>query len=133
MNNEDMKIEDMLRHYKLPSPPIELKNRIFQPKQNPGNLNRLAIAASIFIVVGISLIWQVWSKSSETVINSTRLAQIEQSIVRAGEAAQLLAVADFLESQSVGKDHAQKIYYEVAHSFPDSNAGIQAQLRLKSN
>ena len=131
MNNEDMKIEDIIRHYKLPSPPIELKNRIFQPKQKQWNRNWLAIAASIFIVIGVSLIWQIL-KPNDTVINSAKLAQIEQSIVRAGEAAQLLAVADFFESRSVGKDHAQKIYYEVAHSFPDLNAGIQAQLRLKS-
>ena len=63
MNNEDMKIEDMLRHYKLPGPSIELKNRIFQPKQKQWSQNWLAIAASIFIVIGISLIWQILSKT----------------------------------------------------------------------
>jgi len=132
MSNEDTKIEDMLRHYKLPGPPIELKNRIFQSKEKRWNRTWLAAAASILLAAGIGLIWQISGKQANSEPNDNGAVQIELAVTRAGQASQLLAVADFFARQSEGQDHAREIYHEVAQSFPDLNAGIQAQLRLKT-
>ncbi len=132
MSSDDMKIESILKQYKPSGPPTELRERIFQSKERQWNRTWLAVAASILLVAGIGVIWQMLLAPNGSEMSKTKLAQIEQAVIRAGGAAQLLAVADFFANQPEGKNHAREIYQEVAHSFPDLNAGIQAQLRLKT-
>jgi len=128
MNNEDIRIEEILRHYKLSSAPISLKDRIFQTKKSQWNKTWL-VAASIVVVVGLGLTWRISLNPPSSEINDPKLVC---TIIRTGKAAQLLALADFWANQPEGKNHAQQIYIEVANSFSDLNAGKQAQLRLKS-
>jgi hypothetical protein len=132
MNNEDVKIEEALRRYKVPKVSIELKDKIFQTKNRLWNRTWLSAAAGIVIAAGLGLIWQFLSKPTTSEIKDIRLMQIEQTVTRTGTAVQLLALADFWATQPEGKNRAQEIYIEVANSFSDLDAGIQAQSRLKS-
>lgn len=133
MNNKDKKIEDMLRRYKLPDAPAELKARIFQPEKKKINQTVLAVAATILIAATITIVWQIKPQPTTPETNNLALAQVELSITRAAQAAQLLAVADIFANQAGGQEHAKKLYCEIADSFPDFNAGIQAQFKLKNN
>jgi hypothetical protein len=132
MNNDDIKIESILKRYKPSGAPAGLKGRIFQSKEKRWKRTWLAVAAGILLAAGAGLIWQILSKPANSKMNDIRLAQIEQAVTRAGQASQLLAVADLFAGQPGGKEHAKEIYGEVTNLFPDLNAGIQAQLRLKS-
>ncbi len=51
MNNNDIKIEAILRQYRPSLPPPQLKQRIFQPKQKHWNRSWLAAAAMIAMAV----------------------------------------------------------------------------------
>ncbi|HPS53969.1 MAG TPA: hypothetical protein PLP05_00080 [Sedimentisphaerales bacterium] len=131
MDNKDKKIEEMLKRYKLPDAPAELKARIFQQKKKKINQTILAVAATILIAATTTTVWQVKLQPTTQETNNLTLAQAKLSITRAAQAAQLLTVADIFANQAGGEEHAKKLYCEIADSFPDFNAGIQAQLKLK--
>ena len=131
MNYDDERIESMLRRYRPVGPPAELKENIFQSREKPLGRIWLAIAASILLVAGIGLLWRQQLRPTESVNIQAKLAQIEISVVQAGRAEQLLAVANILAGQPGGEDHAKGIYCEVVNHYPNFKSRALDQLNYK--
>jgi len=132
MSSDDKKIEEMLRCYNLPGPPSELKDRIFQPQKKRRKLTWPAIAAGILIAAGLCLLWHSLSQQTDTKTNAARLAQIERSVIRAGQAAQLLAAADLLAKQPGGEEYALEQYLQIIKNYSNTIYAKQAESRIKS-
>lgn len=93
---------------------------------------RLAVAATILFLLGLGLIWRTLSEPSNTFPTEKAIARLEQTIVRVGTAAQMLAVADLLAGQPEGQTYARQRYTEIVTSYPDTEYARQAKLRLKT-
>ncbi len=97
-----------------------------------------AIAASILLVVGISVMRRVLYRPSEQIRPirpepmAAEIDEIEIEVQRAGVAAQMLAVADMLAAQPGGQEYAEKRYAYVINSFPGRDESEQAKLRLQN-
>jgi hypothetical protein len=124
--------ESILARYAPAGPPAELKNRIFQTKQKTPFPNWLAIAASFLFIAAIAFVLQKHVKQNKTPSPQITIAEIQHQLNRAGQSAQLLALADILAKQPTAKTRAKEIYHEVANSYPDLEAGIKAKSRLIS-
>ena len=131
MDYDDDKIESMLKRYRPLGPPAELKEQIFRSREK--RLYRIwpAIAASILLVAGIGLVLRQPVRPTESVNIQSDLAQIEISVVQAGRAEQLLAVANILAGQPGGEYHAKGIYYEVVNNYPNFKSRALDQLDNK--
>jgi hypothetical protein len=131
MDYDNDKIESMLRRYRPLGPPAALKEQIFRSREK--RLYRIwpAIAASILLVAGIVLVWRQLVRPTESVNIQAKLAEIEISVVQAGRAEQLLAVANMLASQPGGEYHAKGIYYEVVNHYPNFKSRALEQLKYK--
>ncbi len=131
MDYDDDKIESMLKRYRPLGPPATLKEQIFRSREK--RLYRIwpAIAASILLVAGIGLVWRQLVRPTESVNIQSNLAQIEISVVQAGRAEQLLAVANMLADQPGGEYHAKVIYYEVVNHYPNFKSRALDQLDNK--
>jgi len=94
-----------------------------------------AAAACIALLLGGTLIWCLARPARHEpdpgAVERT-LAAIEQAVMRAGEAAQLLAVADMVAQQPGNADYARERFEYIAANYPDMDAGIQAKLRIQS-
>jgi hypothetical protein len=131
MDHDDDKIESMLRRYRPLGPRAELKKQIFRSREK--RLYRIwpTIAASILLAAGIGLVWRQLEHPTESVNIQSNPAQIEISVVQAGRAEQLLAVANILAGQSGGEYHAKRIYYEVVNNYPNFKSRALDQLDNK--
>jgi hypothetical protein len=93
------------------------------------------VAASILLILGISVSWRVLSGSSErtrTVSGEPTATEIEVAANRAALAAQMLAVADLLSSQPGGERYAVNRYSDVITSFPETEQSAKARVHLRS-
>lgn len=131
MDYDDDKIESMLRRYRPLGPPAELKEQIFRSREKALGRIWLAIAASILLIAGIGLVWRQLVRPTESVNIPANRAQIEISVVQAGRAEQLLAVANILAGQPGGEYHAKEIYYEVVNHYPNFKSRALDQLDNK--
>lgn len=131
MDYDDKKILSTLRHYRPLGPPAGLKEQIFRSREQP--LHRIwpAIAASILLVAGIGLVLRQLLRPTESANIQAKLEEIEISVVQAGRAEQLLAVADILAGQPGGEYHAKGIYYEVVNNYPTFKSRALDQLKNK--
>ena len=91
----------------------------------------LAVAASILLVLGVGLIWRLVPEPGRPMRNGEVIAQLEQTVMRAGQAAQMLAVADLLSKQPAARDYARERYKEIVTGYSDTEYAAQAKLRLK--
>jgi len=91
-----------------------------------------AVAAAILFVIGLGLFWRMvsgpskWTGTGETVIEA------KQMVIRAGTAAQMLAVADMLASHPSSRQYARDRYLEIARDYCETEFARQAKLRLNS-
>ena len=92
----------------------------------------LAVAASILLLLGLGLIWRMVSEPGKAALNGKTIARLEQTVIRAGTAAQMLAVADLLSKQTGGRDYARERYKEIISDYSDTAQAVQAKLRLKT-
>ena len=94
---------------------------------------RLAVGAAVLVMaLGGSLIWWSIAGPGEKVQEEISIAEIKLVVERAGEAAQLLAVADLLARQPGGLEYARQRYIYIADFYSDMEAGTQAKQRLQS-
>ena len=107
-----------------------------KPKSNRRWIRPLtAVAASIFLVLGVGVTWRLLSDSHTTSHGSNKeptVAEIEMAVNHAAMAAQMLAVADLLSSQPGGIQFAIKRYNDVITSFPETEQSIIARLHLQN-
>ncbi len=104
-----------------------------EPKLNRWPVTRvLAVAASILLLLGLGLIWRMVSEPGKSALNGKTIARLEQTVIRAGTAAQMLAVADLLSKQAGGRDYARERYKEIVTGYSDTEYAAQAKLRLKT-
>lgn len=89
------------------------------------------VAAGILLALGLGLIWRLLSSSRPVPVQKT-VAQVRQTVVRAGQAAQMLAVADLLAEQPQGREYARERYIEITRDYAGTECAKQASLRLKS-
>jgi hypothetical protein len=135
MNNDDKKIESILKRYKPAGPPPQLKERIFNQKPKTKSLNWLAAAAGIFVVLSAGLIWRTISTpdiSPAQTENQPTFAELEIEINRAGSAAGLLTIADMFAQQPGAEEYAKNRYSYLIENYPDQQASTIAKARLQS-
>ncbi|MCP4707507.1 MAG: hypothetical protein GY869_02690 [Planctomycetes bacterium] len=130
MNEDDRQIEARLQSYRPMAPRGELKGRIVGKRPRMGRPVGWAVAASVAAVLCGGLIW--WVISGENVADQDKMVlfQVEREIVRAGQAAQLLAVGDLLGEQPGGEDYAKSHYEEILRNFSDTKYSLQAEVQL---
>jgi hypothetical protein len=73
----------------------------------------VAVAASILLVLGVGLIWQMVPEPGKPARNGEVIARLERTVMRAGTAAQMLAVADLLSKQPAARDYARERYRQI--------------------
>jgi hypothetical protein len=135
MNNDDKKIESLLKRYIPADPPAQLKDRIFKPQPKPRSLPWLPIAAGIFVVLSAGLIWQIISSPANSPAqteNQPTFAELERQINRAGSAAGLLTIADMFAQQPGAEEYAKNRYSYLIENYPDQQASTIAKARLQS-
>lgn len=130
MIDDDASVELLLKRYRPAGPPAQLKDRIFHSQVTRRRPPWPALAASVLMVVGAGLSAWVLVGPGRSHRDTITAAQIERTVRRAGEAAQLLAVADFWADQPGGESHAQNTYHEIVHAYPDVDVATQARSRL---
>lgn len=89
----------------------------------------VGVAAGLALSLGSVLFWSTRHKPAA---KAPTLAEMEHRIASAGAAAQLLAATDQLETQASLQDVAQNQYRYIVAQYPDTEAAIQARLKLKS-
>lgn len=75
-----------------------------------------AVAASILLVLGLGMIWRMLSEPGKPVRTENAIAQAKRKVIRAGTAAQMLAVGDLLAGQPGGLAYARERYKEIVMS-----------------
>ncbi len=118
--------------------------RVVHPRRNDW-LKLAATAASILLVLAGALIWRAIQGSNkpekpivtaeaetQVVEKEITVAEIEKEMFRAGFAAELLAMADFIGAQPGGGEFARERYYYLAATYPDTQGAAQAKLRLQT-
>jgi hypothetical protein len=90
------------------------------------------VAASVLLLFGLGLMWRMASNPSEPVRPQETVGQFEQTVMRAGTAARVLAIADLLANQPEGREYARNRYMEIVEEFAGTDCAEQAKLRLKS-
>ncbi len=89
-------------------------------------------AASILLVLGGVAIWRLADEPAGQPIDSeVLLAEIQREVMRAGEAAQLLAMAEYLAKQPGGAEYARERFNYVAANYPEVEAAAKARLRIQ--
>lgn len=88
----------------------------------------VAIAASILIVMGISITWRVMTKRAKP---QPTLAEIERRISESGRAARLLAAAELLAGHPDARHIVQGQYRYIAETYPQTRAAAEARLRMQ--
>ncbi len=97
---------------------------------SPWRLGRYgAIAAGVVLSLGSVLVWFAHQKPAAKALT---LAEMEHRIAAAGTAARLLAATDQFETQASLRDAAQSQYRYIVSQYPDTEAAVQARLKLKS-
>ena len=91
----------------------------------------VAVAASILLLLGVGLIWRLVPEPGKPARNGEVIAQLERTVMRAGTAAQMLAVADLLSKQPAARDYARERYRQIITDYSDTEHATQAKLRLK--
>jgi predicted anti-sigma-YlaC factor YlaD len=106
-------------------------------KNRRSGLRWAALAAGILIALGGILIWRAISPPEKydvptSPISEPTLAEIERAVNRAGIAAQMLAVADYLAKIPGGEPFAKDSYSYLVNTYGDIEAGQQAKKRLQT-
>ena len=134
MNNNDKKIESILKRYQPLGPPTELKERIFHPKGKKWHRTWFAVAASILLAISGGLICWFLSELDNATSREKEptFAELEMEVNHAGIAAGMLAVADLFAQQSGGEEYARNRYLYLATTYPKKEVAALARLRLQS-
>ena len=104
-------------------------------KEGFDGLRFLATAAVLALVLGGALVWRVMQGGGEVVEREPvemelTMAEIEKEVYRAGLAAELLAMADFIGEQPGGEEYAWERYTYLAKTYPDTQGGKTAKIKL---
>ena len=100
----------------------------------PGKTRRIhwrryaAVAASILIVMGISVTWRAMTRPPEP---QPTFAEIERRISESGRAARLLAAAELLAGHPDAGHIVQEQYRYIAEAYPQTRAAAEAKLRIE--
>jgi anti-sigma factor RsiW len=86
-----------------------------------------AVAASILIAIGISMVWRSMISPQEP---KPTLAEIERKIAEAGSAARLLAAADLLVDYPNTQEIVKKQYRHIVETYPQTHAAAKVQSRI---
>jgi len=91
-------------------------------------LQYAAAAAVILVISGTSIIWRTVHRAAP---KQRTLAEIEQRITEAGNAAKLLAAADLLGGYSDAETIARQQYRRIVETYPDTSAASKAKLQIE--
>ena len=160
MSDNNFDTESLLRQYKTPAAPPQLKNRIFSRTNPSGDSDNrrltqrsttlrkltLPVAASIVIAAG-AVIFLIYAhkagpdKAAPTKACPTPmagspdpqqiLAQIQKQIADEAQAARLMAIAKIYPDSPAFKNRRLDIYREIVKYYPKSAVSAQAEKLLK--
>ena len=88
-----------------------------------------AIAASILLVIGGTLLWSVRSRRASA---PPTLAEMERQISESATAARLLAATEVMKDQARELDVSEAQYRHILEYYPNTDAAAQVRLKLKS-
>ncbi|MHC4545175.1 MAG: anti-sigma factor family protein [Planctomycetota bacterium] len=87
-----------------------------------------AVAASILLVVTISVVWRALVRPTE---EEPTFAEIERRISDSASATRLLAAADLLAKYPDAEAIAKRQYHYVVKKYPETPAAAEAKLRIQ--
>ncbi len=136
--NSDKNIEKLIEQFRPAGPGDELHDAIFGNVQqevvrSKPILKWSAIAAGMmiaFMLAGYYLFGPTANQQTNVPIEEISLATMERQIERAGQAAQLLAVADILAAQPGGQEYAIKQYQNLIEDYPEMEQVKEAKEKL---
>ena len=88
----------------------------------------VAIAASVLIVMSISVTWRSMTKPAKP---QPTLAEIERRISESASAARLLAAAELLAEYPDAKQIVNRQYRHIINMYPETAAAAEARLRMQ--
>ena len=132
MDNNDTKIESVLKRYRPLGPPPQLKDRIFLRKGKKQSRTWFKVAASILVLLSGGLIWWCLDHTASRTDKEPTFADIEMEVNHTGTAAAMLAVADLLAQQPGGEKYARNRYLYLVVTYPKKEVATLARLRLQS-
>jgi anti-sigma factor RsiW len=91
-------------------------------------LRYAAVAASIFIIVSVSIIWRGISKPQETQLS---FEEIEKSIADSGNAARLLAATELLANSPDDREFVEQQYRYIVQTYPQTNAAERIKSKMQ--
>ena len=96
-------------------------------------LRRPALAAaSILVLVGVSLIWRAAQPTAPAPgQDAATIAEFERAIARAGAAMELFSAADYLAEQPGGQEIAQERFRYILTNYPETEAAAKCRSRLE--
>ena len=100
----------------------------------PGKTRRIlwrrytAVAASILIVMGISVTWRTMTRPSHKELT---FAEIERGISEAASAARLLKAAELLAEYPDAESIVKQQYRHIIDTYPETAAAAKAKLRIQ--
>ena len=88
------------------------------------------------LVLGGALVWRVMWRDGEPIGTpvyepTISMEEIEHEVHRAGLAAELLAMADYIGEQPGGEEYARERYTYLASAYPETEGAKLAKVRLE--
>jgi predicted anti-sigma-YlaC factor YlaD len=102
--------------------PISRKVRKFHWFRNA------AIAASILLVIAVSVVWRALVKPEETEVT---FAEIERRITESASAARLLAATELLAGYPDAQSIVDQQYHYIIETYPETTAANKAKSKIK--
>jgi hypothetical protein len=87
-----------------------------------------AVAASVLLVVTISVVWRALVRPTE---KEPTFSEIERKINESGSAARLLAATDLLAKYPDAKTIVERQYRYIVKTYPETPAAAEAKLRIE--
>ena len=110
---------------------IEKVNIAVLPKVKKNHWLRYAsIAASILIVITISILWHSFNKKKEPKVQLT-FEQIEKNINDSANAARLLAATELLANNPQYKKMIENQYQYITQKYPDTSVAKNIKLKIQ--
>ena len=103
------------------------------PNRRP--LKKLAaVAASILLILAVSVTWQLLSEPSartHTISEEATVTELRLKIADSSDAARLLAAAELLSKYPEAKSSVKQRYRHIVETYPETAAAAKAKLRIQ--
>ena len=92
-----------------------------------------AVAASILLILAVSVTWQLLSEPSartHAISEEATVAELRLKIADSSDAARLLAAAELLSKYPEARNGVKQRYRHIVETYPETAAAAKAKLRI---